>query len=167
MGPRWHNVCNISMLPSLFPMHCSIYSVLYKVPLVVIQEFVWMSWSRCSPFRVVIAVYRSLEHGLLFTSLLSLLKCTTDHLTLLMSTPWSPQTHSKYLWMTAGEFFSARRNSVMDLYFMLTSISNTILSDCPSAAICHTATKRKRILMGRFILYWHPTNIHLGHHRLT
>jgi len=38
---------------------------------------------------------------------------------------------------------------------------DTILSDCPSAAICHTATKRNRMLVGRFILYSHTTNIHL------
>ena len=35
-----------------------------------------------------------------------------------------------------------------------------ILSGCPSAVICCTATKCNRILVGRFSLYCHTTNIH-------
>jgi len=38
--------------------------------------------------------------------------------------------------------------------------SDTILSDCPSVAICHKATNCIRILVGRFNLYWHLNNIH-------
>ena len=57
--------------------------------------------------------------------------------------------------------FSTWRNSVTHL---LTSMSDTILSDCSSAAICHTATKCKGIPTGRFSLYCHPTNICLWHH---
>ena len=36
---------------------------------------------------------------------------------------------------------------------------HVILSDCPSAVICHTATKCNGILAGRFNLYCHITNI--------
>ena len=42
--------------------------------------------------------------------------------------------------------------------FIHTSMSDTILSDCPSA-ICRIATKRNGILVGRFNLYCHATNI--------
>lgn len=37
-------------------------------------------------------------------------------------------------------------------------------SDCPSAAICNMATKIYWILMGKFSLYCHITNIHLWHY---
>ena len=43
---------------------------------------------------------------------------------------------------TGCHFFSARRNSVTHLCFLCTSTSDTILSACPSAVVCHTATKR-------------------------
>ena len=46
------------------------------------------------------------------------------------------------------------------LCFICTSTSDTILSDCPSAAICHGATKGIGILLGRFNPYCHTTNIH-------
>jgi len=45
--------------------------------------------------------------------------------------------------------------------FICTSMSDAILSDCPSAAICHTATTCNGILAGMFNLYCHTTNIHL------
>lgn len=37
--------------------------------------------------------------------------------------------------------------------FIFTSMSDTILSDCPLSAICHTATTGNRILVERFNLY--------------
>jgi len=40
---------------------------------------------------------------------------------------------------------------------------DAILSDCPSAAICHTATRCNGILVGRFNLYCHAISIHLWH----
>lgn len=36
------------------------------------------------------------------------------------------------------------------LCFICTSTAGTVLSDCPSSAICHTATKSSRMLLGRF-----------------
>jgi len=45
------------------------------------------------------------------------------------------------------------------LCFICTPISDAILSDCPSAAVCHTATTCNRMLVGRFNLYCHPTII--------
>jgi len=44
-------------------------------------------------------------------------------------------------------FFPAWRNSMTYLFFTCTSMSDTILSDCPSAAICHTATRCHRIFV--------------------
>ena len=66
---------------------------------------------------------------------------------------------SKCQWMSVGAFFSAWRNSVTHLCFILTSMSDAILSDCPSAAICHTATECNGILVGRFKLCCRTTNI--------
>ena len=57
--------------------------------------------------------------------------------------------------------------TVTHLCFISTSTLGAILSDCPSAAICHTASKYNRILVGRFSLYWHTTNIGFWHHGLT
>ena len=58
-------------------------------------------------------------------------------------------------------FFSARRNSVPQLCFICTSTSNAIVSECPSAAICHTAATCSGILVGRFSLHCHTTNIYV------
>ena len=58
-------------------------------------------------------------------------------------------------------FFSAWRNSMAHIFFVCISMSGTILSDCPSAAICHKTTKYNRIFLGRFNLYYHTTNIDL------
>jgi len=37
--------------------------------------------------------------------------------------------------------------------------ARSVLSDCPSAAICHIATTCHGILVGRFNLYCHSTNM--------
>ena len=95
-----------------------------------------------------------------------LLWCIIHNLTVLTSTGWPPKTLNKHLWISVGAMFSAQRNSVTHLSFTCTSMSDSILSDCPSAAICHTATTWSRILVGRFNLYC-PTNIHLWHHETT
>jgi len=58
-------------------------------------------------------------------------------------------------------FFPAWRNSVTHFPSICTSTSNAILLDCLSAAICHTATTCNGILVGKFNLYCHTTNIHL------
>jgi len=94
-------------------------------------------------------------------SLSTLLKCATHHLTVL--TPLVViQKHSvrtdKRQWVP---FFPAWMNSVTPLCFICISMSDTILSDCPFAAICHTATKCNGVLVGRFSLYCHITNISL------
>jgi len=61
----------------------------------------------------------------------------------------------KCWWMSMGVIFSAWRNSVTQLCSLCTFMPDAILPDCPSAAICHTATKWKRIVAGRFSLYQH------------
>ena len=43
------------------------------------------------------------------------------------------------------------------------SMSDAILSDCPSAAICHTATTWDGMSVGRFNFYHHTTTICLRH----
>ena len=58
-----------------------------------------------------------------------------------------------------GPFFSSWRNSVSHLYSIHTSTSDTIPSDCPSAAVCHTAIKCHGILVGRLSLYCYTTDI--------
>ena len=62
-------------------------------------------------------------------SLLPLLKCTTHHLTVHMSTVWSPQTFSKCQRMSMGAIFSTCRNSMTYLCSMCPSVSDAILSD--------------------------------------
>mgnify|MGYP001854630505 FL=1 len=64
-------------------------------------------------------------------------------------------------------FFSTWRNSVTDFCFMCISMSDTIVSDCPSTAICHTATKCNGILVERFKPYCHTTNIRFWCHGPT
>ena len=91
----------------------------------------------------------------------SVMKCTTHCLTALTFTVWSLYTFSKCWWMSVGAIFSTWRNSVPHLCFIRTSTPDAILSDCPSAAVWHTATKWNGKLVGRFSLYCHPTNIHL------
>jgi hypothetical protein len=54
---------------------------------------------------------------------------------------WSLYTFHKHHWMPMGATVSVWRNSVIHLCFICTSMSDTILSDCPSAAICRTATE--------------------------
>ena len=90
----------------------------------------------------------------------SLLKCTTHHPTALTSTIWSPEMFSKSLWMSVGAIFSTWWNSMTHLCFKYTSMSDIILSDCPSAATCCTGTKYNGILTERFNLYYHTTIIH-------
>ena len=89
-----------------------------------------------------------------------LLKCTTYCLTVLTSTVWSPETFSKHQWMSMGAISSAWRNSITHLCFIHNSMSDAILSDCSSVAVCHTAAKCNATLERRFNLCCHTTNIH-------
>jgi len=59
----------------------------------------------------------------------------------------------------SGCHFSAWRNLVTHLCFIHTSMSDIILTGCPSATICHTATKCHGIVVGMFSLYCHTTTI--------
>jgi len=62
--------------------------------------------------------------------------------------------------------FSTQRNSMTHLCFICASMSDAILSDCPSAAICPTATKCNGILVGRYSTAVPPmsTSDIMGHH---
>ena len=77
---------------------------------------------------------------------------------------WSPSTFSKYLWVSLGAIFSTRRNLPTSLHFIRPSMSDAIVSDCPSAATYQTAITCNGILVGRFSLYCHDTNICLWCH---
>ena len=66
---------------------------------------------------------------------------------------------SKYWWMSIGAVFSTWRNSMITLWFTCTSSSGSVLSACPSVAICHT--ERNRVLANRCSLYCHNTSIFL------
>ena len=79
----------------------------------------------------------------------------THHLrfTVLTSTVWCPSAFSKYRRMSIDAIFSTLRNSIPYLFLIYISMLDTILSDCPSAAICCTAATCNGKLMGRFNLY--------------
>mgnify|MGYP001859272356 CR=1 FL=1 len=111
-----------------------------------------------SVYHAWVNLHYSHEHGLSFALLLSLLEHITHqphcaHIHCLVS-----RTFSKLQSMSTGVIFSTWRNSMTHLCFIRTPKSD-ILSDCPSAAICHMATKYNGILVGRFSLYCHTTNI--------
>ena len=68
-------------------------------------------------------------------------------LTVLISTVWSPQMFSKHWWMSVGAISSIWRKWRTHFCFMCTSMSETILLGCSSAAICHMATTSDRVLV--------------------
>ena len=127
------------------------------------HQFRQMSWLRCSSFCGVTSCVSDGRAQMSFTSLSPLLKHATHLFTVLTSTGWSPSTVSKHPWMSVGAICSERRNSVAAIFFICTSI----VSECPSAAICHMATKCNGILEGRFNLYCYTANIHFWHHGPT
>lgn len=104
-----------------------------------------------------IAAHGRSEHGLSFTLLLPLLKHSTTQ-------PHCAHFHclvfSKSWWMSVDATFSTWRN------FSVTPLLQThfhvysVLSNCPSAAIYHIATKFDGILVGRCNLYCHTSNIY-------
>jgi len=58
-------------------------------------------------------------------SMSPLLKSTTQSLTVLTSTVWSPSTLNKHQWMSTGAIFFCMKNSVPHLCFLCTSMSGT------------------------------------------
>ena len=98
-----------------------------------------------------------LEHTLPFMSLLPLLKCTT--------------TTSLCLHPLFGlDKHSASNSECQCMTFFIhegtkwhTLMSDTILSECPSAVICHTTTKCNRMLAERFNLPISASEV-LGQH---
>lgn len=55
--------------------------------------------------------------------------------------------------MSVGVILSSWRNSRTHLYSIHASKSDTVLSECPCAANCHTATKCNRIVVVRLNFY--------------
>jgi len=89
--------------------------------------------------------------------LLPVLRCTTHcaHIHCLVSV----NTQQELMYISGCHFFSAWKNSGPFLCFIRTSMSDAILSGCPSAAIFQTATTCDGILVGRFSFYCCTTNI--------
>ena len=132
MRPTWCKLCNISMLPPYpapYTVHWSLSVNLHR----------WADWDTLhfTLWQLYVAI-RSL----------TCLSCCCFHC-------WnSPSTASLCLHTLIGlykypastnecqqvPFFPAWRNSVTHFCFIRTSMSDAIWSDCPSAAICHTAT---------------------------
>ena len=59
--------------------------------------------------------------------------------------------------MSVGAISSTETNSEMHLCFVRTSLSGSLLSERPSAALCHTATACNGVLVERFNPYSHIT----------
>ena len=76
-----------------------------------------------------------------------LLKLTTHHLAVLTYTAGAPQAFSKCCWVSLGVIFSVWRNSTTHLLFIHTSMSDTIPSDYPPAAICYMVRGHQEILV--------------------
>ena len=151
MGPIWHKLCDIPTLPHhrfqrTDPVLNSIHS-----SLVVICWFMQMSWLRHSSFHCLTAVHSCPECGLSFT----------HHLTVLTSIVWSPWMFNKHQWMSMSASLSPLGNSILYLCFTHSTMSDAIVSDCLSAAICHMATKCNEISEGKLHLYSHTTSIHI------
>ena len=83
--PSWYSNVATIVSNTLKPIFSSVHN-----SLVVICQFLWISWSRCYSFCGMTAVQGHLECDLSFTSLSSLLKCTIHCLSVLSSTVWSP-----------------------------------------------------------------------------
>ena len=81
-----------------------------------------------------------------------LLKRNTHRLTVLTATVWSPVN------VNGCHFFHMEEFSDTPLLHTHFHVRH-LLSNHPSAAICHTATKCKGILVRRFNFYSHSTNI--------
>ena len=117
----------------------------------------------CDEQEPACCAHKNLHKQMWLLSLSSLLKCLmvkTTAASLCSHPPTGLHKRSASInechWVS---FYSTWRNWISSLCFILTPMSDTILSDCPSAAICHTATTFNRILVGKFNLYCHPTNI--------
>jgi len=147
MEPTWHKLCDIPVLsPSLKPIFTSI-----QGSLLVILQFMLMNWLRCCSF--VCAVWQ-LCMTVWNIACLSY-RChhcwNAPPTASLCSHPLSGlHKHSASIkechWVP---LFSAWRNSVTHFKcFICSSMSDAILSECPSAANCHTASTCNGILVG-------------------
>ena len=97
-------------------------------------------------FCLVTLLQGHLERGLSLTLLMPLLKSLTVLFQCLIPIIIQQMPH----WISMNEVLSTWRNSVPHLCFIHTSMSDAVVSDCSSAAICHTATKCNRTVVGSF-----------------
>lgn len=157
MRPTWCKFSSdIPRLPLSFPMHWNWYSALYTIPW---SWFMWMGWLRCSLFQ---GAWPSRTWSVFHIPVTT---AETHH-----PLPHCACVHclvSVTMNVNRCHFFSLWRNSSLCHCFLCLSISDTVLSDCFSATICCMATECNKILVGRFNLYCHNTNILLWGHGPT
>jgi len=119
-----------------------------------------MSWLISSLFHGVAAVHGHPEHGSVFH--IAVARCRN---TLLTTSPcWHPRQCNCSASLNEFQWVPLFLHGEIQLHtspsYTLPCLPHTILSDCPSAAICHTATKCYSILVGRFNLCCHSTIWH-------
>lgn len=114
-------------------------------------------FQHCRHMLVMLCSYKSAPVEVLSP----LLKCTAHHITAHSHCLVSIDVQQPLMNVTGCNIFHAEEFSGT-LGSIHTSMSDTILSNCPAAAICCRVAKWNRMLVGRFILYCHTTtNIHL------
>ena len=141
--------------------------------------------NRCKEHNDTVWIEQILSYKAVFFHIVTTINCTflpatrSLHVTAVTAETLHPVPHCahihclvsrnicKHQWLTVGAIFSMWRNSFPHLCFIGTSMSDAILSDWPSAAICHIATKCNRVLVGRFNLYCCTNNVHLWRHGPT
>lgn len=148
---------------------------------------IWQSLSyRVLSFNTVTAISKAFSQAIKKSLHVTLLKictsrCARCHCYLYWNAPFATSLcsyklfglhkHSEsideYQWVPFLFFFNTWRNSMTQLCFIWTSMSNTILSDCLSSIIHHMATRHNGIQSGSFILYWYITNICFWQHGPT
>ena len=137
------------------------YRTLLSIIVTVISWFVQMNWLRWSPFYGVTALViwnvfsapdtiAEMHHPLSH--------CAHIHCLVSINVQQALRNISVYNFSHMEEFSS-------HLCFIHTSMSDAILSECPSAIISHMAIKCNGILAGKLNLYCNTINIHVWYCR--
>ena len=149
MGPTWCKLCSIPTFP-LIEADIQLYTH------VLIHQFVRINCLRWSSFCDVTDVNGCLECGLSFMLLLPLLKCTTHHLTVLMSTGLHKRSVSVDEYHRVP-FFPC--GGILFHSFVSYALPCRV-PFCQIAPLLPSVTQQQSI-GGKVNLYHHTTNIHL------
>ena len=153
--PTW-SLCHIPVLPPLKLMFISIYSSLVTKHgwpdwnVLWYDSCAWLSGTQFAfhSLDATAEVHRAPPH------------CAYIH--------WLVPVNVQQALMNVNwPFFPAWRNSMSHRCSTCTSMSDVILSDCPSATICYMATKCHGIFVEKFNLYCYATNVLLRCHEAT